>query len=237
MSNFVFIGVLLLSITAYGQQLSGTQLLDKAIQYHDPNGNWNSFKGEFIVTMKTPKKPKRVTAIAIDLPAQCFSAKATSQKNTTEYQIDKETVQLVFNGDQNPSEALKKKYKLSAARAKMYRDYYTYLYGLPMKLKDPGTIINEEVKLKNMQGKLYYVLQVTYDKKVGKDTWFFYFNTTTYAMERYQFFHDLAKNEGEYIVLEAEEIIHGIKMPKKRAWYFNKDATYLGTDVLSQIKE
>ena len=236
MRKFVFTGMLLLTMLSYGQQLTGEQLLEKAIQYHDPNGNWSRFKGAFQVTMQTPKKPKRVTRIAIDLPAQRFSAKAVSQENTTEYQIDKETVRIVFNGNQHPSEALKKKHKLSADRAKMYQDYYTYLYGLPMKLKDPGTIVHEEVTLKNMNGKSYYVLQVTYDKKVGKDTWFFYFNTRTYAMERYQFFHDVAKNDGEYIVLEGTEIIHGIKMPKKRAWYFNKDDGYLGTDILSQIR-
>ena len=34
----------------------------------------------------------------------------------------------------------------------MYQNYYTYLYGLPMKLKDAGTIIHEKVALKKFKG-------------------------------------------------------------------------------------
>jgi hypothetical protein len=52
-------------------------------------------------------------------------------------------------------------------------------------------------------------------------------------MEVYQFFHDESKNDGEYILLTGEETINNIKMPKVRAWYYNKDQGYLGTDILS----
>jgi len=123
--------------------------------------------------------------------------------------------------------------KLSKDRAKMYQDYYTYLYGLPMKLKDPGAIIHAKVERRIFKGNAYLVLKATYKKEVGKDTWYFYFNPKTYAMEVYQFFHDETKNDGEYILLSGEETINRIKIPKKRAWYMNKDDKYLGTDILS----
>ena len=54
-------------------------------------------------------------------------------------------------------------------------------------------------------------------------------------MEVYQFFKD-TKESGEYILLSALEMINGIKMPKNRAWYYNKDDGYLGTDFLSTKK-
>ncbi len=112
------------------------------------------------------------------------------------------------------------------------KDYYTYLYGLPMKLRDPGTQIDLLVRKKTFMEKEYLVLRVTYDKEVGEDTWYFYFDPENYAMEAYQFFHKEAENDGEYILLSGEETIHGIRMPKVRAWYYNKDNTYLGTDTL-----
>ena len=114
----------------------------------------------------------------------------------------------------------------------MYQNYYTYLYGLPMKLKDAGTIIDENVILKEFNGKNYLVLKVTYEKEVGKDTWYFYFDPTTYAMEVYQFYHEEEKNDGEFILLSGLETVNGIKLPKERAWYFNKESKYLGTDFL-----
>ena len=102
-----------------------------------------------------------------------------------------------------------------------------------MKLKDPGTIVNEKVEKKVFKGKEYYVLKVNYTEAVGKDVWYFYFDPVTYAMEVYQFYHDQNKNDGEYIILEDMEIVNEIKMPKTRAWYYNKDNKYLGTDILS----
>jgi phosphoserine aminotransferase len=103
-----------------------------------------------------------------------------------------------------------------------------------MKLKDEGTIIHNKVERKTFKGKQYLVLKATYKKEVGKDTWYFYFNPKTFAMEVYQFFHDESKNDGEYILLTEEETIKGVKMPKNRAWFMNKEDTYLGTDVLSK---
>tara|TARA_R110002050_G_scaffold109711_1_gene220880 strand:- start:15584 stop:16294 length:711 start_codon:yes stop_codon:yes gene_type:complete len=223
---------ILFSLQSFSQELTGSQLLEKAIQYHDPNGNWNTFKGTLFVTMETPKSPKRESEIQIDIPNQFFSVKAKSGKNTSEYSIEKDSVQIVFNGERNPPKEILKKYKLSKKRGVFMKNYYTYLYGLPMKLKDPGTVIHLKVENKKFKGKPYLVLKATYKKEVGKDTWYFYFNPKTYAMEVYQFFHDETKNDGEYILLTGEETVNGVKMPKKRAWFINKDNKYLGTDVL-----
>ena len=41
------------------------------------------------------------------------------------------------------------------------------------------------------------------------------------------------KNDGEFILLSDLEMVNGIKMPKNRAWYYNKEEKYLGTDFLS----
>jgi len=117
----------------------------------------------------------------------------------------------------------------------MFKNYYTYLYGLPMKLKDPGTILDSKIQTKTFKGKKYLVLKATYKAEVGDDIWYFYFDPETYAMEVYQFFHDESINDGEYILLKDQEEINGIKMPKTRAWYYNKDDKYLGTDVLYKV--
>jgi len=84
----------------------------------------------------------------------------------------------------------------------MYRNYYTYLYGLPMKLKDLGRIISPRVLEKKINGSSYWVLKVNYKPDLGSDTWYFYFDKNSYALKRYQFFHDESKNDGEHIVLK-----------------------------------
>lgn len=219
----------LVSAPLSAQQLTGDQLLDKAIAYHDPNGNWVSFEGSMNVTMETPTASPRMSAIKWNLPQEYFSVTATKDSIQTTYTIDKGKCQTSITdsipGKRTPCET-----------AQLYKNYYTYLYGLPMKLKDPGTHISEEVEKRSFKGTDYYVLKVTYDAAVGTDVWFFYFNPETYAMEVYQFFKGdptgEGKNTGEYILLTEEVTINGIKFPKDRAWYYNKDDKFLGVDLL-----
>jgi len=217
-----------------GQEITGLELLEKAINYHDPQGHWETFKGTLFVTMETPNNPSRDSEIKIDFPNQYFYVKATKGKNTTEYTVDKEKCMLAFDGESNLSDEVKKKQNLTCDRANLYKNYYSYLYGLPMKLKDPGTIIHKQVNLDKFMGEMYLVLTVTYDQEVGKDTWYFYFDPESYAMEAYQFLKDSKPDTGEYILLTGTETINGIKIPKKRDWYYNKNQQFLGTDILKK---
>ncbi|EDP97111.1 DUF6503 family protein [Kordia algicida OT-1] len=233
MSKHITTFIILFSFSiAFGQEITGKELLEKAIQYHDPNGNWATFNGTLQVTMETPKNKPRVSTIKINLPKEYFYVKATRDNKTTEYTVEKDTCAIVFNGKTDiPVEDIQKN-NLSCERANLYKGYYEYLYGLPMKLKDEGTIIDPKVQKKTFKGKAYLVLKATYTEDVGKDIWYFYFDPKTYAMEVYQFFKNEAKNDGEYILLTEEAVINDIKMPKKRAWYYNKNDGYLGTDIL-----
>ena len=219
---------LLLSIAAFSQQITGNQLLEKAIHFHDPKGNWKTFNGELFVTMKTPDQIKRKSEIRINLPKEYFYIKSYKDASTEEYTVNKGICSKVVGGNKNPSNDPKKTCK----RANLYKDYYTFLYGLPMKLKDEGTIVHQKVAKEIFNGKEYWVLKVTYDENVGKDRWFFYFNPKNHEMEAYQFFKK-EENSGEFILLSGLEIIQEIKMPKTRDWYYNKDNRYLGTDLLS----
>ncbi|MCX2718713.1 DUF6503 family protein [Lentiprolixibacter aurantiacus] len=230
-SLFLFF-LISLPLTGFTQELNGIELLDKAIAYHDPQNQWKSFNGSFLITMQSPNRPLRKSKITLDLPKSYFRLAVERDGISTSYLLEGNNCSLSLNGrkDFSPEEA--KANQLNCERATLMKDYYTYLYGLPMKLRDPGTRLHPVVLNKKFKGKEYLVLKVTYDKEVGEDSWYFYFDPETYAMEVYQFFHNESLNDGEYILLSGEETIQGIRMPKVRAWYYNKDNTYLGTDTL-----
>ena len=78
-----------ISISLIGQELTGAQLLDKAIVYHDPMGNWKNFNGRFNVTLETPNNSSRLSEIIINLPAEYFQLKATRDTIITEYSLKK----------------------------------------------------------------------------------------------------------------------------------------------------
>ncbi len=230
----IFIGQTLL----FSQQITSEQLLEKAINYHDPSGNWSSFSSNFKVTMTTPNKSPRFSDININLPAEFFSVTANRDGNMQTYTVDKSNCSLFHNTTKLDESAAKEK-NMTCQRANMFKNYYTYLYGLPMKLEDKGTNIDPKVKRKTIKGKDYLVLKATYDTSVSSDVWYFYFDPETYAMEVYQFYKtddkgNVKPDSGEYILLTDEETVSGIKMPKIRAWYYNKDDKYLGTDTLEK---
>ena len=237
MKKSIFLLVAFISIQSFSQSLTGNQLLEKAIQFHDANNQWSTFNGTLYVKMETPKRSPRISKITIDLPNEYFRVRAKRDSISTIYELNKKKCSASTIGEKFKKELTKEEWKQKleedCKRANLYKNYYTYLYGLPMKLKDEGTIIHQKVEKKTFKGKDYLVLKVTYDEAVGKDTWYFYFNPKTYAMEVYQFFKDESKNDGEYILLTGLEDINGIKMPKNRAWYYNKNNGYLGTDYLS----
>ncbi len=233
-ATILLVSIFLCSTVSLGQTLTGSELLEKSISHHDPKNQWGSFNDSLFITMKTPTSSDRNSIIHINLANEYFYLKAITDTISTEYTLNKTACSMALNGTQNLSESLKKTHKMSCKRATMLKDYYTYLYGLPMKLKDPGTIIDPKVRLKEFKGKKYLVLKASYEKDVGEDTWYFYFNQHNYAMEVYQFFHDETKNDGEYILLNGEEDIGNIKMPKIRTWYMNKGDVYLGKDILKR---
>ena len=235
-TSLCFLAIVLLSpfiINAQADRLpdAGT-LLDKAIAYHDPGEVWGHFNGPFTVVMQSPGEADRVSKIQLNQPESYFLLEVSRGESRKSYELKNDSCSLTYKGSPEFSGAIAESERLSCERARMYRNYYSYLYGLPMKLKDEGTNLDPKVASRIFKGKEYLVLKATYDKEVGADTWYFYFNPKTYAMEAYQFFHDESKNDGEYILLSGEETIQGIRMPKTRVWYTNKEAKLLGTDIL-----
>ena len=221
----------------YSQQLTAEELLKKTIQYHDPDSLWDGFKASFYVTMECPKRPLRTSRITLDLKQSFFDMDVQVEENQWTATVEDGACQFSFNGSKEISSEIKKEFRLNCERALMYRDYYTYLYGLPMKLRDLGTLIDSRVLKRTENGTDYWVLKVTYEPEIGSDTWYFYFDQNTYALKQYQFFHEESKNDGEYIILEDEINIAGIKMPKNRSWYYNSHNTFLGKDMLSNKKQ
>jgi hypothetical protein len=235
--NIVF-AIIITVFMSCEKELTSEQILNNSISYHDPNNEWNTFNSTFHITMETPDSPNRESDITINNPESAFYLKVVKDTTMIEYKVRGDNCNIAFNRSAQFTEEEAKANNLNCDRAKMYKNYYSYLYGLPMKLKDPGTHISETVEGKSFKGKDYLVLKVTYDESVGSDNWYIYLNPETYAMEVYQFFKkdengNQKDDSGEYILLTEEMVVNFIKMPKNRAWYYNKDDAYLGTDILN----
>ena len=102
----------------YGQNLSPNQVLNKAIAYHDPQGNWVDFKGQLFITMKTPNSSDRLSEITIDLPRQYFKLVTKKDNIITEQIINKGNCKFLLNGSETLSEDEIAKHRLTCERTR-----------------------------------------------------------------------------------------------------------------------
>lgn len=217
------------------QEMTPVQLIEKSIQYHDPNGKLldKEVTMDFIETR--PGGEDRKSAIGFNIKKETFQMASQRDGVSTNSIYDKGEVSFLVNGESNISDEIKKKYRLNEERVAMMKNYYQYLWLMPMKLKDPGTIIDPDVKKKDFFGKQSLEIRVSYSAEVGKDIWYFYFHPETYALQGYRFYHDESKNDGEYILLEGESTHDNVRLPKKRTWYTHNEDKLLGADILEKM--
>ena len=216
----------------WSQSVTPSQLLEKSIAYHDPEGQWGRLRADFEILAERPGGSDRVSAIHMDQPASLFRIRVEQDDVRKTYQMHGGHCRLWYRGESEFPEETAASENLTCERAALLRDYYSYLYGLPMKLRDPGTVLEPEVTRTEFHGKEYLVIEVRYEPGTGSDTWRFYFDPETSALGAYQFFHDVAANDGEYILLEGEAAIGAIRVPALRKWYRNDTGEYLGSDLL-----
>lgn len=233
---FLSLSIYFLAISIHAQSITANQLVNRTIAFHDPDGWWDRVKMDMVIEMKTPNRPARLSNVVVDNINGGFEISVLSNDKLLEWMVDgKDSCDFKVNFVA-PTVAQADSLNLTVDRAKFLRNYYTYLYGLPMKLKDEGTRISDEVIETTFMGKPVLALRVTYDESVGKDIWYFYFNPSTYAMVGYRFYHDEAKNDGEYIVLADMVIEQGLRIPRNRSWFTNAEDKLLGIDYLKEFK-
>jgi len=235
LSLLVVLALLATSTAVFGQAPSGSELLDRSIRYHDPGGVWSTYHLQLDFEETRPDGSARQTNIAWDGRTGLFEIDTSRDGKRIEGSLTAQGCETKLDGSTEISDEEREKYRLSCDRLAWMRNYYTYLWGVPMKLEDPGTKIGETVEETEFDGKKVLGLRVTYDESVGKDIWYFYFDPQSAALVGYRFYHDEAANDGEYIHLEGEAGAAGLRLPKTRTWYTHKENELLGTDTLVRL--
>ena len=226
---------LVLLFTESNTQVSASQLLDKSIKYHDPQGKLTSSKVVLHFKETRPNGSDRKSMVELWPLKEQFKMSREIDGVKVKTEVDKNQFTHHVGGN-SPNKEQIEKYRLTSERSEMMRNYYHYLWYMPLKLKDPGTIIDPEIKTTDFFGKQALEMKVTYEHSVGGDIWYFYFHPETSALIGYRFYHDESANDGEYITFEGETISDGVRIPKVRTWYTHKEDKLLGTDILERLE-
>lgn len=211
-------------------------LLEKSIAFHDPEGIWQDGVFQMHLEETRPDGPTRKTTLLIDNSTGRFEIATQRDGAQIDGVLAEGGCELRLDGSTELTEEERGKYRLTCERLEWLRNYYVYLWGLPMKLRDNGTFLDPEVLETTYQDRAVDAVRVTYDPEVGSDVWYFYLDTETHSLAGYRFFHDEAKGDGEYITLEGKVEAGGLRLPKARAWYTNAENRHLGTDTLISLE-
>lgn len=189
-------------------------ILNASIEHHDPANEWVSFSHSFYFKSNfTPDDTlSEQLVVALDVP-----------KNTFTYINRTKDIIAQLNGDS--CEILKGETPCEGIN--WTKNFYTYVWGLPMKLKDPATVLDQKVVDTTFNTINCHRLHVDY----GNHDWYYYISTTDYALIGFAFTNRDNDNK-EYVTLEGSYEIDGIRFPKKRSWYDTESKKLLGTNEL-----
>ena len=210
----IILGVLisLLATNMYSQS-AAIKLVDQSIEFHDPKDQWTKLHTNIEISSIVERKGVRDTSyrsLHFDLAQGKFSMKQDS---------------VVY---EFPCE--------DCERASMYNSYFRYLLGMPMKLKDPGTIIHENIDIKKYRNKEYRVVTATYSPTVGSYTWLFYFEMDSPELRLTEFSKDGTFQNGETIELNDKVRFQKMLLPGQLKWFVLPDRPFLAEENIKYAK-
>lgn len=188
------------------------QVLARALAYHDPAGEWSNLSAELRFAETRPKGDDTQSVIRLDNRRTYMHIDFSGKEA---YEITGQEC-VIIKGDKD------------AERGLSMRNYFLYLWGLPMKLQDPGTHFDPTIESSVIDGAPCDVIRVTYEK----DFWYFHIDRSSGRMRQYEFYWDEEKTKGEIITLAEEFELAGMRIPKVRTWYKLPGNELLGTDTL-----
>lgn len=215
---------------------TAAQLLQRAIEHHDPYDRWTHGIFELGIGESRPDGSEVSTSVLIDNLRGRFEIATSRDGVPLEGHLDQHTCAWRLNGSEEITDEQREQYRLTCDRLQRVHNYYVFLWGLPMKLTDPGTRLDDTIETTGFQGRDVWSIRVTYDPAVGSDTWYFYFNPADAALVGYRFYHDESAGDGEYIILEDTIEADDLTLPARRIWYTNRDNELLGTDTLRSLE-
>lgn len=215
---------------------SAQELLKRSLDHHDPEGNWYSSNHTVELLSKRPKGADRYTTIMLSHADGSFGMEMTRDGLDLKTFNKNSECKAMVDGSTSFTKEQEDKYRLHCEGIVRWRHYHGYMLGLPMKLNDPGTLLDPEARKDTFFGNEVYALKVTYEAAVGEDIWYFYLDPSTYALIGTRFYHDESKNDGEYLIFEGEVEHNSIRLPKVRKWYYNNNGEFLGEDEILRFE-
>ena len=224
----ILLALVLISFTSFGQTPNSNDIIKASIKYHDPQGEWEGLDADFVVLSD------RDTAWL----------HLANLRSMVEWKEKLKDGRYITGGYQGDSCFVKIDDKLIEPKGQIDNllldcpqiigrsNYWLYMYGLPMKLKDEQAVIDPKPEKVNFLDNQYWRIKVHYNNPDG-ERWQFYFDTDSYRFAIAQYFHPALGDDNEYIIFDTPIQVGTMVLPSKHNWYMYNKKEYIGFEQIT----
>lgn len=213
-----FFAVLFLCTNCSERPTSAEEIVEKSIQFHDPKNNWENFEGKLKFESRFHFN---------DSIPEILWLTFINGKNEFEYFNLDRAVHLKYNKDT----CYKYSKNGSCIGYEWASRFYPFMWGLPMKIKDPGVTPQSDFKSTSINGVEVWVVEVHYES----ENFWYYFNKHNYALVALKFIKNDSSKKGEIVLLKELKKVFSMNLPTFRT-YLNLDSSLIGTNQLLEFK-
>lgn len=218
--------------------LTGPQVWDRVIAYHDPSGNWSNFHGKVHIVTTWPNGTWGQEELELRRSENFYqSTQYHGEVRTTKGVRDGECFHAL-NDNASPTPEEIKQYGLDCESIEMFKEHHTQHFGLPMELKNAGVAVEETVTRTELLGTPVYALNFTGETDTVSHpyylgAWTIFVDPQTFAMrgirvKSERFGDSTCSYDGE---LEVE----GVRMPQVKTC--RRDGKLFLTDTFAYRRE
>ena len=216
------------------------EILEKSIQFHDPEGKWENYSG---VLKLINSRQKGFTAgtevIEINVPEDYYKDTWIRGNIKIEKEVKDGKISLTINGNTATDEQIKD-FWLNDENVIGMKTWHYYHFGHLMHFKNTGSVIQKTVLEENFRGNPCYVItfignegEVSHPYWAGK--WQFKIDKESFALRGV--YTDAMMPEGWTDVYEGILEINGIKLPRVRTYYAGSGNELIYVDLFLNAKD
>ena len=219
----------MIAVPSAAQEASPAQdLIARSIEHHDPDDRWWSHVRTVTVEQTRPDGPTSRVRVTLFPDTSHFRMRMDEGEAFVEVMRSDTTCTFASSADDN---AVPETFgDLTCDDVQWRQEYYGFLLGLPMNLRDGEATIEPDVRAMQWEGRPVHAVRARYPG--DEPVWDFYFDPDTAQLVGCAFSSEGALADGETIVFEGTAEANGIQLPKARRWFTNADDRLLGTDTV-----
>ncbi len=166
-------------------------------------------------------------------PADAFVLRGMYAGMELDYRVEGDRWSATVDGSSDLSDVVRERMGLIREDGFFWRNYFGFLGGMPMCLRDPSVLLEPDAIEMTFEGRVVQALRASFEESTGTDTWTFYFEPGTAELIGCRFDRADPSRDGETLVFDEFVSVQGVRLPARRKWYMNADREFLGEDVLS----